>query len=139
MRELIRERKSNVAYSLHDSMVKEIKYYNKVLTFKLFKYVGNEEKTYKGEVCFKNCDLDFCIVLIFNKTLTRGHFRGNYLYLEEFVDKYKDAEFQIITEGYSEYKTSYTGMLWFKDKDPVSCIMYIWNDGDISYRLFEEI
>lgn len=36
-----------------------------------------EEKEYTGEVCFKNCDLDLCSILIFNKTLGKGCFMGN--------------------------------------------------------------
>ena len=45
------------------------------------------------------------------------------------------AEFEILTEGYFGYSTTYTGWLWEKGKEPVSAILYIWNSGDMVYRI----
>jgi len=99
----IYESHSNIIFSLQNSRVREFKFHNKILTLKpntLFRYIDNEEKEYTGEVCFKDCDLDLCSMLIFNKILGKGRFMGNAVSLNEFMDSYKDSEFEIITEGY---------------------------------------
>ena len=116
--------------------MKEIKFHNKTLKLKvdrIFEFIDNEEQTYSGEICFKDCDLKLCSVMIFNKTLGKGHFTGNALYLEDFMDEYKDAELEIITESYFNNTSNYTGWLWRGEKNPVSFIMYIWNSGDMEY------
>ena len=68
----------------------------------------------------------YASVLIFNKTLGKGRFMGKAVSLEEFMDSYKDSEFEIITEGYFGNTTTYSGWLWEEGKNPVSAIMYIW-------------
>ena len=124
----IHDRNSNILFSLHDSWVKEIKFHNKDLTLKvnkIFEFVEGEEKAYPGKICFKNCDLDMCDVLIFNKTLGEGSFNGKATELQQFMDEYAGSEFEIITEGYFGNTTTYTGWLWENGKAPVSAIMYI--------------
>lgn len=116
--------------------MKEINFHNKTLKLKvdrIFEFTGNEEITYSGEICFKDCDLKLCSVMIFNKTLGKGYFTGNALYFEDFMDEYKDAELEIITESYFNNTSNYTGWLWRGEKNPVSFIMYIWNSGDMEY------
>ena len=135
-KKILYDRNSNIIFSLHNSRVKEIKFHNKTLILKVdqvFRYTDNEEKTYNGEICFKDCDLNLCSVLVFNKTLGKGYFTGNALYLEDFMDEYKGAEFEIITEGYYGNTTTYTGWLWEDGKNTVSVMMYIWNSEDMEY------
>ena len=137
--DFIHDRKSNIVFSLLGSRVNEIKFHNKILTLKvdrMFQYEENEEKEYPGKICFKNCDLDICSVVIFNKTLGKGYFTGKAIYLQEFIDKYTDSEFEIITEGYFGNNTTYTGWLYKEGCQPVSAIMYIWNSGDMVYRTY---
>ena len=103
LNKFIYDRHSNIIFSLQNSRIRGIKFHNKILTLKpytLFRYIDNEEKEYTGEVCFKNCDLDLCSILIFNKTLGKGRFMGNAVSLEEFMESHKDSEFEIITEVY---------------------------------------
>lgn len=136
--DFIYDRNSNINFSLHDSNVNEIKFHNKRLTLKLnkiFQYTVDEEKSYSGEVFFENCDIDLCNVLIFNKTLGEGRFYGKAIDLQQFMDEYAGSEFEIITEGYFGNNTTYTGWLWEDGKQPVSAIMYIWNRGDMVYRV----
>ena len=136
--DFIHDRSSNILFSLHDSRVKKIKYHNKTLTLKvhkIFQFVDGEEKAYPGEVFFKDCDLDMCDVLIFNKTLGEGRFYGKAIELQQFMDEYAGSEFEIIKEGYFGNTTIYTGWLWEDGKQPVSAIMYIWNRGDMVYRV----
>ena len=134
-------RQKNIVFSLNGSRVKEIKFHNKMLNLKvdsLFQYVNNEEVVHEGEVCFKDGDLRLCSVLIFNKTLGKGHFMGNAVSLEEFMESHKNCEFEIITEGYFGNSTTYSGWLWEEGKNPVSAIMYIWNSGDMEYFIMSE-
>ena len=142
LNKFIYDRHSNIIFSLQNSRIMGIKFHNKILTLKpdtLFRYIDNEEREYTGEVCFKNCDLDLCSVLIFNKTLGKGRFMGNAVSLEEFINSHKDSEFEIITEGYFGNTTTYSGWLWDEGKNPVSAIMYIWNSGNMEYCIDGEI
>ena len=141
LNKFIYERHSNIIFSLSGSRVKGIKFHNKTLTLKvdsLFQNVNNEEVEHEGEVCFKDCDLRLCSVLIFNKTLGKGRFTGYAISLEEFMDVHRNCEFEIITEGYFQNSTTYSGWLWEEGKNPVSAIMYIWNSGDIEYCVDDE-
>ena len=122
--DFIHDRKSNILFSLHDSRVNKIKYHNKTLTLKvhkIFQFVDGEEKAYPGEVFFK--------------TLGEGRFCGKAIELQQFMDEYAGSEFEIIKEGYFGNTTTYTGWLWEDGKQPVSAIMYIWNRGDMVYRV----
>ena len=137
----IYDRHSEIIFSLSGSRVKGIKFYNKTLNLKLdslYQYVNNEEVENEGEVCFKDCDLRLCSVLIFNKTLGKGRFTGDAISVEEFMDSYKNSEFEIITEGYLGNSTTYSGWLWEEGKNPVSAIVYIWNSGDMEYSIMSE-
>ena len=132
LNKFIYDRHSNIIFSLQNSRIRGIKFHNKILILKpdtLFRYIDNEEKEYTGEICFKNCDLDLCSVLIFNKTLGKGL----------FMESHKDSEFEIITEGYFGNTTTYSGWLWDEGKNPVSAIMYIWNSGNMEYCIDGEI
>ena len=51
------------------------------------------------------------------------------------MEEYSNVEFEILTEGYFGYCTTYTGWIWAEGKKPVSGIMYIWNKGDMVYRI----
>ena len=51
------------------------------------------------------------------------------------MNEYADSEFEIIIEGYYANTTTYTGWLWSDEKPPVSTIIYIWNSGDMVYRV----
>ena len=134
----IHDRSSNILFSLHDSRVKEIKYHNETLTLqvnKIYEFVEGERKSYQGEICFRKCDIDLCDVLIFNKTLGEGHFNGKSIGLQQFMDEYTDSEFEIIIEGYYGNTTTYTGWLREDGKRPVTAIMYVWNSGDMVYKV----
>ena len=120
------------------SKVNRIKIHNKTLTLtveEMYQLLDGEEKAFSGEICFNNCDVDLCKALIFNKTLGEGRFYGKSLCLQDFINEYVDSEFEIITEGYFANTTTYTGWLWENGQPPVSVIMYIWNSGDMVYRV----
>ena len=132
------DRKSNILFGLHDSRIKKFSFKNDVLTIELdtiFQYTKGEEKLYSGEVLFFDSDLEECNILILDRTVYEGGFSGKAIGLKEYMKEYAHAEFEILTEGYFGYNTTYTGWLWEKGKEPVSAIMYIWNSGDIVYRI----
>lgn len=132
------DRKSNILFSLHDSRIKKFSFKNDVLTIELdtiFQYTKGEEKLYSGEVLFFDSDLEECNILILDRTVYEGEFSGKAIGLKEYMKEYAHAEFEILTEGYFGYSTTYTGWLWEKGKEPVSAILYIWNSGDMVYRI----
>ena len=132
------DRKSNILFGLHDSRIKKISFKNDVLTIELdtiFQYTKGEEKLYSGEVLFFDSDLEECNILILDRTVYEGEFSGKAIGLKEYMKEYAHAEFEILTEGYFGYSTTYTGWLWEKGKEPVSAILYIWNSGDMVYRI----
>ena len=136
--DLINDRNSNILFSLHDSKIKKITFRNNILTLhlnKIFQYTKDGEKIYSGEVLFYDSDLDECSILIFDRTVYEGDFSGKAISLIEYIEKYSNAEFEILIEGYFGYYTTYTGWIRIEGKDPVSAIMYIWNTGDMVYRI----
>ena len=136
--DFIHDRHSNILFSLYGSKVNRIKIHNKTLTLivdEMYQLVDGEERAFSGEISFKDCDVDLCKVLIFNKTLGEGRFYGKSLCLQAFINEYVDSVFEIITEGYFANTTTYIGWLWVNEKPPVSVIMYIWNRGDMVYRV----
>ena len=136
--DLIHDRNSNILFSLHDSKIKKITFKNNILTLqlnKIFQYTKDGEKIYSGEVLFYDSDLDECSILIFDRTVYEGDFSGKAVSLQDYIKEYSNVEFEILTEGYFGYCTTYTGWIWVKGKEPVSAIMYIWNTGDMVYRI----
>ena len=136
------DRKSNILFGLHDSRIKKLSFKNDILTIELdtiFQYTKGEEKLYSGEILFFDSDLEECNFLIFDRTVYEGEFSGKAIGLKEYMKEYAHAEFEILTEGYFGYSTTYTGWLWEKGKEPVSAILYIWNSGDMVYRIEHEI
>ena len=136
--DLIHNRNSNILFSLHDSKIKKITFRNNILTLhlnKIFQYTKDGEKIYSGEVLFYDSDLDECSILIFDRTVYEGDFSGKAISLIEYMEEYSNAEFEILIEGYFGYYTTYTGWIWIEGKEPVSAIMYIWNTGDMGYRI----
>lgn len=136
--DLIHDRNSNILFSLHDSKIKKITFKNNILTLhlnKIFQYTKDGEKIYSGDVLFYDSDLDECSILIFDRTVYEGDFSGKAISLIEYIEKYSNAEFEILIEGYFGYYTTYTGWIQIEGKEPVSAIMYIWNTGDMVYRI----
>ena len=136
--DLIHDRNSNILFSLHDSKIKKITFRNNILTLqlnKIFQYTKDGEKIYSGDVLFYDSDLDECSILIFDRTVYEGDFSGKAISLIEYMEEYSNAEFEILIEGYFGYYTTYTGWIRIEGKEPVSAIMYIWNTGDMVYRI----
>lgn len=138
--ELIRDRNSNIPFSLHDSMIEKVDFQNNALTLKMnhiFQYTDEGENILSGDIIFKDSDLEECSVLIFDKVVYEGKFSGNAMSMKEYIEHHSNLEFEILTEGYFGYNTIYMGWIREEGKEPVSGIMYLWNSGDTVYRVDE--
>lgn len=136
--ELKRNRKSNIPYSLHDSRIINMEYKKRLLRLKLnkiFQYTEEAELIYSGEIAFTECDIDDCNIFLFDKIVYEGSFAGKAMTLADYMKQYLNAEFEILTEGYSECSTVYSEWIRQEDKEPVSGILNIYNTGEIIYRL----
>lgn len=69
--EYIRDRESNIPFSLHDSRILQIEYNKATLTLRvdrIFQYVGDEEKWYQGIIEFTKADIEECDIMLFNRS-----------------------------------------------------------------------
>ena len=137
----IRDRKSYIPFSLHDSRIVQIEINETTLILKLdriFQYTGDEEKWYQGIIEFTKADIEECDIMLFNKPYGydgEKSFTDESISLAEFNAKYPDADFEIVTEGYSGYDTTFQGWIWQGENDPIFGIMRIWNTGDMIYQI----
>ena len=68
--EYIRDRESNIPFSLHDSRILQIEYNKATLTLRvdrIFQYVGDEEKWYQEIIEFTKADIEECDIMLFNR------------------------------------------------------------------------
>ncbi len=131
----IRDKNSNIPFSMHDSSITEISFANGELTFKLdkiFEYTNGEEKFYPAKIIFTEVDIEFCNVSVFDRALTDGDFQGHRYPITEYMEKFKNAEFRVLTEGYSGYDKTFVGWIWREDL-LVSGFINIWTKGDMIY------
>ena len=137
----IRDRKSNVSFSLHDSRIVQIEIDENKLSLKMdriFQYAEDEEKWYQGIIEFTKIDKEECNIMVFDTPY--GYegvktFSGKELSFEEFKNQYPNAEFEVVTEGYCGYDTTFQGYIWQGENAPLFGIMRIWNMGEMIYRI----
>ena len=127
-------------YSLHDARVLKIEHINDNLIL-YFDYIFsyNEDKsenTHKAKIIFEEVDIDDVDFLVFNDTI-REKFSGAFIYLEEYQDKYRDGEFEVIVETYNWGRAVFQGWLWLDDDIHVDCIMNIYYLGKMIYEIEE--
>ncbi len=137
----IRDRKSNLSFSLHDSRIVQIEINENKLSLKMnriFQYTDNEEKWYQGIIEFTKIDKEECNIMVFNTPYGydgEKSFSGRELSFEEFKEQYPNAEFEVVTEGYCGYDTTFQGYIWQGENNPLFGIVRIWNTGDMIYRI----
>ncbi len=140
----IRNRKSNIPFTLHDSRIQKIEELDDAIILrvdKLFQYRDNEEIILHGDIEFTKADIEECSMLAFKSPFGFegvNTFSGEKLSLTEYMEKYPNAEFEIVTEGYNGYDTIYQGWIWNRDSHPIFGIMTIWNIGDMIYKITKE-
>lgn len=137
----IRERKSNLSFVLHDSRILNMEISRDKLSLhldRIYQYADDEEKWYQGIIEFTRVDIDECDIMVFNAPYGydgEKSFSGKSLSVEEFSAQYPNAEFEIVTEGYSGYDTIFQGWIWQGDNNPLFGIIRIWNMGDMIYKV----
>ena len=106
-------------YSLHDARILKIEHINDNLIL-YFDYIFsyNEDKSE-------------------NNDTIREKFSGAFIYLEEYQDKYRDGEFEVIIETYNWGRAVFQGWLWLDDDIHVDCIMNIYYLGKMIYEIEE--
>lgn len=137
----IRDRKSNVSFSLHDSRIVQIEIDENKLSLKMdriFQYAEDGEKWYQGTIEFTKIDKEECNIMVFDTPY--GYegvktFSGKELSFEEFKEQYPNAEFEVVTEGYCGYNTTFQGYIWQGENALLFGIIRIWNMGEMIYRI----
>ncbi len=138
-------RKSNIKYSLHDSIINKIEFSDDEIKFRLhcvYTYEEDKEHGYEATVKFTriNYEID-CNIYVFNRDFycsDEGLFHGGKYTLNSFLNKYSNYEIEIVSEAYSYYSAIYEALLR-TDEGYFSLIINIWCDGDIIYDIGEQL
>lgn len=128
---------SNIPFSLHDSKIKNIEVGADSLSLyldKVFEYTDEIERFYPAKMQFTDIDFEECKVIVFNKTLSNGNFNGVVYDIKEYIDKFSDSKFEILTETYDGYTTILEGVIWTPNNEPISGIINIWTMGSIIFE-----
>lgn len=140
--EYIRDKQTNIPFSLHDSRILNIRYEDKSLILeidKIFEYTKEGEKTYLAEIIFTDVDLEECSLWIFDTIVYEGSFKGKAVSIKDYISDFSKTEFEILTEAYNGYSTIFIGWIWQKDKEPFTGIFNIWTMGEMIYKIGKEI
>ena len=127
-------------YSLHDARILKIEHINDNLIL-YFDYIfsyneDRSENTHKAKIIFEKVDIDDVDFLVFDDII-REKFSGAFIYLEEYQDKYRDSEFEVIVETYNWGRAVFQGWLWMDDDIHVDWIMNIYYLGKMIYEIEE--
>ena len=138
MKKIIRERKANLPYSLHDSHINKITVLKDKIRFDfkyIFLYSDEEESTVKASIEFENTDADFCYIYVMNVN-KKGKIKGKKQSFKKFIKKYPKLDMEIVTETYNYYDTVWSGYI-YNGKKVKEFIITIWNDGNMVYYIEE--
>ena len=97
----------------------------------MYEYNGDSEKSYPATMLFEGIDYEECDVIVFDSELGYGLFTGTRYRMREFVDKFPNGIFEIITETYSVYDTVFRGYIYKNGCVCGSGIISIWTMGDV--------
>ena len=138
MKKIIRERKSNLPCSLHDSHINKITVLKDKIRFDfeyIFLYSDEEESTVKASIEFENTDADFCDIYVMDVN-KKGKIKGKKQSFKKFIKKYPKLDMEIVTETYNYYDTVWSGYI-YNGKKVKEFIITIWNDGNMVYYIEE--
>ena len=102
--ELIKKTISNIPFDLHDSRIVKMEVNDGDLTLHLdqvYEYHKDSQKFYPAKLTFTDIYLEECHTLVFDKGIENGEFSGVRYDLQEYLEKYPDAKFEIITDTYN--------------------------------------
>lgn len=131
---LIKKTISNIPFDLHDSRIVKMEVNDGDLTLHLdqvYEYHKDQEKFYPAKLTFTDIDLEECHALVFDKGIENGKFSGVRYDLQEYLEKYPDAEFEIITDTYNMTTTVMEGYIYRVGQEAVAGIISLWTLGEV--------
>lgn len=131
---LIKKTVSNIPFDLHDSRIVKTEVNDGNLTLHLdqvYEYHKDSEKFYPAKLTFTDIDLEECYALVFDKGMENGGFSGVRYDLKEYLEKYSDAEFEIITDTYNTTTTVMEGYIYRDGHEAVAGIISLWTLGEV--------
>lgn len=103
--------------------------------FLRFKASDLEAQFVQGNIVIEGIDPEFCSVFIQGKGGKMGSFRGEKLSIEDFTEKYKEFNFEVINEYYGWHRLQFTGWLWMPDTHPKDMTLSLgYFTGDVVYN-----
>lgn len=75
--------------------------------------------------------MEECHTLVFDKGIENGAFSGVRDDLQEYLEKYPDAEFEIITDTYNMTITVMEGYIYRDGQEAVAGIISLWILGEV--------
>ncbi|MCI6270750.1 MAG: hypothetical protein SPF31_00930 [Lactobacillus delbrueckii] len=131
---LIKKTVSKIPFDLHDSRIVKMEVNDDNLTLHLdqvYEYHKDSEKFYPANLTFTDIDLKECHALVFDKGMGNGAFSGVRYNLQEYLEKYPDAEFEIITDTYNMTTTVMEGYIYRDGQEAVAGIISLWTLGEV--------
>jgi hypothetical protein len=131
---LIKKTVSNIPFDLHDSRIVKMEVNDGDLTLHLdqvYEYHKDSEKFYPAKLTFTDIDLEECHALVFDKGIENGKFSGVRYDLQGYLEKYPDAEFEIITDTYNMTTTVMEGYIYRVGQEAVAGIISLWTLGEV--------
>ena len=120
-------------FSLHDRRVVSIlRDDNDIRLIMSNGLAARDEERVEGHVLIENVDFDNCGAYILSQYGREGVFRGYKHGLHEFIDNFKDAEFEIIDDTYGYNTTKLQGFL-YSGKSCRECMLDIYHYGNMYY------
>lgn len=128
-------------FGLHDCRIDGMKINGKNLELTLkdeflrFKTTDSEAQFVQGNIVIEGIDPEFCDVIIQGKGGKKGGFRGEWLSIGEFTEKYKGFDFEVINEYYGWHRLQFTGWLWMPGTHPKDMTLSLgYFTGDVVYN-----
>lgn len=131
---LIKKTISNIPFDLHDSRIVKMEVNDGSLTLHLeqvYEYHKDSEEFYPAKLTFTDIDLEECHALVFDRGMGNGPFSGVRYNLQEYLEKYSDAEFEIITDTYNMSSTVMEGYIYRDGQEAVAGIISLWTLGEV--------
>lgn len=137
MKKTILEKNSKLPYSLHDMRINKILIEDTNIKF-IFEngYIENKApfKQINGIVILKEVDYDYCSIHLLSNNDDYGEFTGRKITLKEFIEEFRQYNFEIVDELYGFNQVQYSGFLSLPNKaDFIEYSMNFYYTGDFIY------
>ena len=134
MKRIIREN-INPAFSLHDMNVIAFEVLDNNVVMKTqsgMVETGSPYRQLDGYVEFHDVQWDFSYVYLLGVTGNAATFTGEKMFLQDFLNRYKQFGFSIMDENYGYNMTKYCGYL-LSNGQHCECMIEIYHEGDMVF------